>query len=263
MGFFLLCQPSLAWAGKTDEVPGVDLKDLDADEKKLLIEVLDNQFDPCGKPRSFLDALKDKGSCGKAIPLATFAVGRVQEGLSKRQVVRALLKELKRMTVRHKFTIKGRPSIGPDKAKVTVVEFSDFECPHCKEVSRELKKLIKGRDVRIVFKQYPLQFHQNALPAAIAVVAAHFQGKFWPLYERLFADQDKLSEKYIQKLAKKVGLDMKRFKVDQASATSMVEDDRTEGELADIEGTPTFFVDGQQVEFEDLDSRIKAALKRK
>jgi len=167
------------------------------------------------------------------------------------------------MTVRHKFTIKGRPSIGPDKAKVTVVEFSDFECPHCKEVSRELKKLIKGRDVRIVFKQYPLQFHQNALPAAIAVVAAHFQGKFWPLYERLFADQDKLSEKYIQKLAKKVGLDMKRFKVDQASATSMVEDDRTEGELADIEGTPTFFVDGQQVEFEDLDSRIKAALKRK
>ncbi len=263
MVFFLLCQPAPAWASETEELPGVDLKDLDKDEKKLLLDILDNQFDPCGKPRSFTDALKDRGSCKTAVPLANFSVGLVQQGLSKRQIVRALLKEQKRLSVRHTFTLKGRPSIGPGKARVTVVEFSDFECPHCKEVSRALKKLIKGRDVRIVFKQYPLQFHENARPAAVAVVAAHFQGKFWPMHERLFADQDKLSEKHIQKLAKKVGLDMKRFKADQAHARSMVEDDRMEGELADIEGTPTFFVNGQQVEYEDLDARINAALKKK
>ena len=258
----LLCQPTHSWAAENPALPGVDLKDLDADEVGLMMTILKEQFDPCGKPRSFVEALQDQGTCDKAIPLANYVVKQVQAGLSKRQIIRALLKEIKRMSARYSFTVKGRPFIGPDNAKVTVVQFSDYQCPHCRMASKTLKKLIKDRSVRVVFKQYPLSFHKAARPAAIASVQAHFQGKFWKLHEMLYEDQEKLTEKWIGKLAKKSGLNMKRFKEDHGRAVKMVDDDRTEGELANIEGTPTYFVNGRLVEYEELDERISAELKK-
>ncbi len=258
----LLCQPTHVLAADNPSLPGVDLKDLDADEVGLMMGILKEQFDPCGKPRSFVDALKDKGSCDKAIPLANYVVSQVQAGLNKRQIIRALLKEIKRMSARYAFTVKGRPFIGPKDAKVTVVQFSDFQCPHCRMASKTLKKRIKGRSVRVVFKQYPLSFHKVARPAAIAAVQAYFQGKFWKLHEMLYDDQEKLTEKWIAKLVKKSGLDMKRFKKDYDRAVKVVDDDRTEGELANLEGTPTYFVNGRLVEYEELDARIAAELKK-
>jgi len=259
----LLCQPTVGLAAEKPGLPGVDLKDLDEDELDLLTGILNEQFDPCGKPRSFVDALRDKGSCEKAVPLANFAVRQVQQGLSKRQIIRALLKEIKRMSARHSFTVKGRPFIGPEDAKVTVIQFSDFQCPHCRMASKTLKKRIKGRSVRIVFKQYPLSFHKAARPAAVAAVLAHFQGKFWAFHEMLYEDQEKLTEKWVLKLAKKAKLNMRRFKKERERAETFVNDDRMEGELASIEGTPTYFVNGRLVEYEELDDRIAAELKSK
>ena len=78
----------------------------------------------------------------------------------------------------------------------------------------------------------------------------------------LYEDQEKLTEKWITKLAKKAGLDMKRLKKDHKRAVKMVDDDRIEGELANLEGTPTYFVNGRLVDYEELDSRIAAELKK-
>ncbi len=263
MAISLLCQPSGSALAKGPDLPGVDQKDLDDDERKILMDVLKNQFDPCGKSRSFLESVKDPKTCALAPKLANFCVDQIQRGLSKRQVVRALLKEQKRLTMRHKFTLTGRPSSGPKDAKVTIVEFYDFQCPHCRMAASKVAELVKEhKGVRLVHKQYPLEFHPMAKEAAIAALAAHKQGKFLTLHDRFFEDQDKLSKEHIEKVCKELGLDMTRLAADKAAASKLVRQDYAEGDSADIEGTPSFFVNGLMCNFEDLEATVEAALKQ-
>lgn len=258
----LLCQPAGVALADPPELPGVDLRDLDADETKILMDVLESQFDPCGKQRSFLESLKDAETCAIAPKLANFAVGQIQRGLSKRQVVRALLKELRRLTVRHQFTLDGRPSVGPSNARVTVVEFYDFQCPHCRHAAETIHKLVRARDgVRLVHKQYPLSFHPAARTAAIAALAANAQGKFFEVHDQLFEDQERLDDTLIAKIVEEAGVDMGRYAEGLKAAEALVEADRREGDQAGVEGTPTFYVNGLLVEFEDLEAAIDAALK--
>jgi len=260
MAIAVVCQPIAASAAGPD-LPGVDQKDLDADEKKLLVSVLTEQFDPCGKPRSFLESLQDKSTCAVAPKLGNFVVGQIQRGLSKRQIVRALLKEQKRLTVRHKFTTDGRPFSGDADGKVLIVEFFDFQCPHCKIASNELGKLIKGKKgVKLVYKQYPLEFHPAAKVAAIAALAASRQGKYHVLQRAFFADQDKLDEALVAKIVREAGLDMKRFAEDQKWAAEAVAADMKEGDVAGVDGTPTFYVNGRMVPYEELGKAIDDAV---
>jgi len=259
IGLTLLCQPVLSHAA-APELPGVEVKDLDEAEIAILLDVLEAQFDPCGKPRSLMEAVKDSANCPIAPRLANFAVSQIQRGQSKRQVVKELLKEQKRLTVKHEFTLTGRPSVGPATAKVTVVEFFDFQCPHCKTVANKVPSIVKTRgDVRIVYKQYPLEFHPAAKSAAIIAVSAAGQGK-WQLIDDLFFDnQDKLDDALVEKLAKESGIDLGKLEAGKAAAQAMVEVDRREGDAAGIEGTPSFFVNGRLVDFEELEEAIGEA----
>ncbi len=259
MGILLLCQPIAALADKPD-LPGVDLKDLDADETEILVNVLKKQFDPCGKSRSFLDSVKDPKTCSLAPKLANFCVDQIARGLSKRQVIKALLKEQKRLTMRHKFTLTGRPAYGPKNARIVVVEFYDFQCPHCRLAASKVKELVKNnKDVRVVHKQYPLDFHPAAKTAAIAALAAHKQGKFTDLHDKFFEDQEKLDDELIGKIVAGAGLDMAKYVADRKGAEKIVAQDKAEGDGADIEGTPTFFVNGLMVDYDGLDKAIEAA----
>ncbi len=143
------------------------------------------------------------------------------------------------------------PVRGPAGARVTVVEFSDFQCPFCsralpavQEVEREY-----GKDVRVVWKHLPLPFHPNATPAALAAEAARQQGKFWEMHDRLFAAQQNLSDATYAQLAKELGLDAARFeKARRAPATlARVQEDAAAAAAAGVTGTPTFVVNGEVV----------------
>ncbi len=260
IGLAILCQSGLASAARP-ELPGVTLGDLDDDEVSILVEILEAQFDPCGKPRSLMESVKDT-TCAIAPKLANFAVGQIQRGLSKRQVIKELLKEQKRLTVKHQFTLTGRPAIGPADAKVTVVEFFDFQCPHCKTVASKAKTLVRAKPgVRMVYKQFPLEFHPAAKTAAIWALGAAAQGKWEAVHDLLFANQDKLDDALVQKLIKEGGADPAKVQAALAAMTQLVEQDRREGDAAGLEGTPTFFVNGRMVAFEELEAAIDEALK--
>ncbi len=143
------------------------------------------------------------------------------------------------------------PSIGPANAKVTIVEFSDFECPFCsrgKQTMDEVRKAFPN-DVKIVFKNLPLPFHQNALPAAKAALAAAKQGKFWEMHDALFANQRNLSAEFFNETATKLGLNMEKFKADMESPeiTKQIEEDQALAKTHGISGTPGFFVNGVAV----------------
>jgi protein-disulfide isomerase len=160
------------------------------------------------------------------------------------------------------------PAFGPEGAKVTVVEFSDFQCPFCSRAATAVEKVReKYKDrVRFVFRQFPLSFHQNARPAAEASLAANAQGKFWEYHDLLFKDQSKLDRASLEASAKQVGLDVAAFKkaLDDKTFSAAVEADLKLGETVQVDGTPTLFLNGKRVadptNFEEISKQIDAAL---
>ena len=142
------------------------------------------------------------------------------------------------------------PSVGPKSAKVTIVEFTDYQCPYCVKVEPTLKEVVKkyGDKVRVVVRDFPLSFHPQAMPAAIAATCAHSQGKFFEMKDKLFAQQDKLSEELYGKIAKEIKLDTKKYEacVKDPATRADVEADMREGEKFGVNGTPALFVNGRK-----------------
>ncbi|MBM7117499.1 DsbA family protein [Archangium primigenium] len=143
------------------------------------------------------------------------------------------------------------PSFGPKDAKVTIVEWSDFECPFCGRVGPTLKQIKETypKDVRVMFRHQPLPFHPNAKPAAVASMAAHEQGKFWEYHDKLFANQKALDRASLEKYAQELGLNMGQFKaaMDSGKLGDKVEADSAAGNAVGANGTPTFFINGREI----------------
>lgn len=143
------------------------------------------------------------------------------------------------------------PTKGKADAPITIIEFSDYECPFCKKVEPTLQEVLKkyGDKIRFAFRNYPLPFHQQARPAAIASLCANDQGKFWPYHDKLVAASD-LSAANLQQLASDVGLDRKKFdecvKADKFAA--VVDADLKAGQDAGVNGTPAFFINGRMLD---------------
>jgi protein-disulfide isomerase len=160
------------------------------------------------------------------------------------------------------------PSRGPKNAPVTIVAFSDFQCPFCSRVLPTVKQVedtYKGK-VRLAFKQLPLPFHPNAEIAAQASLAAHEQGKFWEMHDKMFANQQSLDRPNLERYAEELKLNMPRFKaaLDSGKYKEKVQKDAADGNKIGATGTPTFFVNGIKVEgavpFENFKTVIDAEL---
>jgi protein-disulfide isomerase len=141
------------------------------------------------------------------------------------------------------------PSRGNPKAPVTIVMYSEFQCPFCSRVIPTLGELqaLYPEDVRFVWRNLPLPFHEAAGLAAEAAMAAGEQGKFWPMYDRLFANQDRLDPPALLEHAKAVGLDVGKFKaaLDSGKFRERVDADVALAKAANINGTPTFLINGE------------------
>jgi len=158
--------------------------------------------------------------------------------------------------------VKGNP-----RAPVTVVVFSDFQCPFCSRVEPTLKQVEQayGAKVRIAWKHKPLPFHPNAVPAALAAEAAREQGKFWQMHDKMFAAQQELSPASYERWARELGLDLNRFKAAQSSEklkARIQEDDQLATRLG-IDGTPTMAVNGELVVGAVPFENLKAVIDRK
>ena len=150
---------------------------------------------------------------------------------------------------RYAVNTNGSPSRGNARAKVAIVEFSDFQCPFCGRVTPTLEEVRKKHpdDVRIVFKHLPLSMHAKAPAAHAAAEAAHRQGRFWEMHDRIFANQAAMApEKYLE-YAREIGLDVERFQRDAASeeVKKKVAADAAEAAQLGVSGTPAFFVNGR------------------
>lgn len=144
----------------------------------------------------------------------------------------------------------GHPSWGPQDASVTLVEFSDFECPYCAgftETLQRIKQDYEGR-IRVVYRQFPLtQIHPNAMQAAEASLCAEEQGKFWQLHDLMFADQQGLGTAQLREKARQVGMDGVAFDacLDSGRYLEQIEADLQAGTRLGVTGTPAVFINGR------------------
>lgn len=144
------------------------------------------------------------------------------------------------------------PSLGPVDAAVTIVEFSDFQCPYCSMAATTTHSIHEkyGDRVRIVFRQFPLSFHKDARLAAQASLAAHAQGKFWQLHDLMFDNQGALGRADLERYSQQIGLDQEAFKaaLDDGALRASVETDLAMGEQMHVSGTPTMFINGMRMD---------------
>ena len=143
------------------------------------------------------------------------------------------------------------PSLGPADAALVLVEFSDFQCPYCSMAAEAVHGIDPkyAQQVRVVFRQFPLGFHEQAHLAAQAALAAHAQGKFWEYHDKLFANQKALGRPELEIYAEELGLDMEAFRaaLDQGTYKATVDADMALAEKAMVDGTPTMFINGVRV----------------
>ncbi len=158
-------------------------------------------------------------------------------------------KKIERQTETSTVPIEGDFWFGSEKPKITIVEFSDFECPYCKESHSKIRQIgIKYKDsVKIVFKDYPV--HENSDQLAIAARCAGKQGLFWAMHDKLFANQGNFDLSSLPNIAVSVGANKKDFSdcLESGDVMIQIQKDAADGQTLGVAGTPTFFVNGYRV----------------
>jgi protein-disulfide isomerase len=249
----VLCLAQEAWQTATT-LPGVDLSGLSPAERKTALAMMRSEGCSCGCELKIAECRMNDPACPTSRRLAGFVIQELNAGKTP-EVARADLRKFAAepppvLEKPVKLSIAGDPVKGPAEAKVTLVEFSDFQCPYCAIAVGEANKLLQKfpKDLRLVFKQFPLDIHSQAAMAAEAALAAQAQGKFWEMHDRMYANYRAISGARILAWAQEIGLDMNRFRADLTSHkyAARVMAEEKEGEDSGVGGTPTFFLDGKK-----------------
>lgn len=135
--------------------------------------------------------------------------------------------------------------------KLTIVEFTEFQCPYCSRIAPVVKELMEKypNDIKFVYKNFPLSFHPNARPAAAAAIAAQKQGKFWEFRYALAPHSSRLSDSIYVEVAKEVGLNIEQFNKDRELTDEMnarIQKDFDLGAKVGVQGTPNFYINGKR-----------------
>ncbi len=239
----------------TTTLPGVDLSSLSKTQQKVVLDALRAESCTCGCEMKIAECRMKDPTCPLSRRLANFTVQAASNGKPAAQVLAELRKYAATpppvLDPPKKLSTEGDPVRGPADAKVTVVEFSDFQCPFCAKATVEVAKIMKQfpKDVRVIFKQFPLDSHSQAALAAEASLAAHAQGKFWELHDKMYANFTTINRTRILLWAKETGLDMDRFtsELDSHKYAARVQAEEHQGEDAGVEGTPTFYINGKKL----------------
>ncbi|MEM1010155.1 MAG: thioredoxin domain-containing protein, partial [Myxococcota bacterium] len=174
-------------------------------------------------------------------------LGSLQDVYKQKPLTRAVKGSVQRWNV----PLGKAPQKGSSTALITLVEFSDFQCPYCSKAGKMLKELADtDKRLRVVFRHYPLSFHKEAHGAAQAAVEAQKQGKFWAYHDKLFANQRALDTDDLVEYAQLLGLSGKVFErvLMKETHKARVDADMRLGESVGVQGTPTVFLNGRRVE---------------
>ncbi len=243
---------------KIKEIDFVGLSDA---QKKMALRILNAKSCNCGCSMTIARCREKDSSCRRSLIFARTVVDAIREGKKESEVVQQLDQKASTFVeaklpedagVVYNIDTAHNPTRGPRDAPVSIVEFSDFQCPFCAGLQSALDKTLKTfpRDVRLVYKQYPLNIHPYARQAALASLAAYAQGKFWEMHDKLFQNFSQINEDNINKWAREIGLNLTEFQkaLQSGKHEALVQKDMADGAAAKVLGTPTVFVNGKKIQ---------------
>jgi protein-disulfide isomerase len=269
-----LCVAQTGWEIAT-KLPGVDLEGLTNSQREMALQVMHAESCNCGCGMKIAECRMGDPECVSSRRLSNFVVKMASAGKSRETVREELLKFAAApenlLDDPIKIATDGDPVRGPASAKVTIVEFSDFQCPYCAKAAVEVKQILNKypKDVRLIFKQFPLDIHSQAAVAAEASLAAQAQGKFWEMHDRFYANFRSINKARILTWAQEVGLDLNRFKkdLDSHKYLARIRAEEKQGDDAGVVGTPTFYINGKKLntsfEVATIEPVIKAEMRKK
>jgi protein-disulfide isomerase len=263
---FALLVPLVAAA----QVPNVDLSGLTDGDKAAFLKLVEKFPSACGKAQSLEQSLKTDPKCKRSVFAGRYVAKLLKLGLLPSEVEEHYADRFGPNVYKYKnIDVKDAPVRGDPGAPISIVEFSDFQCPHCKHTQPPLERILEEfPQVKLYFKHYPItRAHPYAQGAAQAAVAAGKQGKFWQYHDKLFnGDQEKESPSDLERYARELKLDIPRWKRDMAAAAEKVNRDRADGEKVDVDATPTLFINGRKFHgpptYEELKDWIEEELNR-
>lgn len=251
---------------KMSDLPGIDFSGLTATQKAAALKIMREQGCACGCDMKLAECRVKDPACSVSRNLSQVLIKGLKAGKSPAEVAGDIA-ELAKKGAQPKpiledaisISTDGDPFRGPANAKITIIEFSDFQCPYCAAAAAKMNTLLtQNPDVKLVFKQFPLDIHGQAKFAAQASLAAAEQGKFWELHDKMFPNFRRLSRENIMAWAKETGLDMTKFAsdIEKPEYKKTIQKELNEGINAGVSGTPTFFINGKRyngaVELEQL-----------
>jgi protein-disulfide isomerase len=251
----LLAQPD--WRA-VDKLPMVDFSGLSALKTRALLRLLRNHDCTCGCGLKVAECRVKDTTCVWSRGVAAAMGDALRAGKNENDAIEVAKASKwgqgpqppKLLEDAVTIPTAGSPVRGPADAALTLVEFSDFQCPYCFLAVAKLDAVMEAYPgkAKLIFKQFPLDTHSQAALAAAAAIAAHQQGTFWPMHDALFAHRRDLSRPSILAVARAAGLDMQRFEADLDSAETKktVARDTEDGDRAGVEGTPTVFINGRK-----------------
>lgn len=236
------------------EMEGIDLAEVAPGQRSDALRLLNENYCYCGCARTIAACLANREACSCvncSERMARFVMNEYKLGASTEDVEEQLVQGFTSgFNAKPKtFDFTGQASMGPEDAKITLVEFADFRCPHCAAAAEVLHNLLKARDdVRLVYYYFPLSgMGEPSIRAAEAAEEARVQGKFWQMSHLLFTNQHAFEEVDLARYAQQIGLDMTKYAaaMDQRTHRNAVMADKRVGEASGILSTPSVFVNGR------------------
>lgn len=234
------------------ELPGFPVAELPAYLRGPLVQLAKDEFVYDGSPFTLAGCIKENKPCKRhAMRGLTLIADQLAAGVPPSEALANYNRYYQSFEAKHRQAIdlSDSPCRGPADAPVTLVEFADYECPHCGAAAPVLEQVLQSDSrVRLCFKHFPLRTGSNAYAAAQAATYAHRHGKFWELHHRIFQNQMRLSPSLIRELVQSVGLDPQGLvrAVESGELSEVVDRQKEQGRALGITGTPTVFVNGRK-----------------
>lgn len=256
------------------QIKDIDFTGLSDAQKAFALKVMNEHLCNCGCQHTIAACRAQEGrSCRRCLIFARTIVDAIREGKEEAEVVQILVdKSESFLQVRlpddagvvYDIDTSFNPVRGIDDAPISIVEFSDFQCPFCAEMQETLERILEAfpKDVRLVFKQHPLNIHQYGREAARASLAAFSQGKFWQMHDKLFQNFNAINPENISRWAREIGLDTTEFEeaIRTGRYEGTIQKDLADAAAAKVMGTPTLFINGKRVRDRTFESLKKMIL---
>ena len=231
-------------------IPGLDFSSLSSSAQRELASVFTDEFCYCGCPHTLGACLKTHPTCKHARRMAVLAASDAASGIPAVEIILNLSKYYSSFREpRVSFKVDENLCTGKKDAKVTLVEFSDFACPHCAAARPILEKFARENSaaLRFCFAPFPLG-NPNSTPAAQAALFARDHHKFWEMHDLLFENQTRLNTEQIKALGSKIGLSVPELSkaIDSNKYADELTGWKEAGNRAGVDATPTLFINGRK-----------------